>query len=132
MDENISKIFAKHGERLAALEEGQDALEKRMDKNDKTTEGIFELATNMKNLTIAVEKIGARLEDGLKEQGQRIGALENAVLLMKRNDEAIKDHEKRLDAIEKEPGNKWNKLQWIFIAGLASAALTYFLSNLGA
>ncbi len=132
MDESISKALGKHGERIAALEEGQDALEKRMDKNDKTTEGIFKLATNMENLTAAVEKMGERMEKGLSEQGKRIGALENAVLLMQQNDEKIKDHEKRLDMIEREPANKWNKLQWLFIAGIATAILGYFLAKLGA
>lgn len=123
MDEMTQKIFAKHGERLSALEQGQAAHEKRIDENDKLTNGIYELTANLKNLTEEVRGLGEKMETGLREQGQRIGALEKAVTLMQQNQSKLEEHEKRLDAIDKKPGDWLGKATWAAVAIAISWAM---------
>ena len=97
----LHKIFAKHGERLAALEEGHETLKEQMAENNKLTAGIYELSANMKNLTEEVKRMGDKLDTGLEKQGERIGKLEAA------------------------PGQKWDKFTWAIIAAAVSALMAF-------
>lgn len=70
--EQLSEQNIKHGEEIAALRESLKSAHKRLDENDRVTEGIHKLASNMEALTIQI-KI---LAEGQRSQGERIGALE--------------------------------------------------------
>lgn len=86
-----------------------------------------------------------RIEDENDRQNHRISNLEDTVKQIQdltiavksmsgSIDRMVKQLEKqgeRLDAIEKEPAQKWKNAVWIVIAGLIGAALSLFLSRVG-
>jgi hypothetical protein len=69
---------------IAALRESLKSAHKRIDENDRMTEGIHKLAANVEALALQVKMLTGkmdesinRIEAGLKSQGERIGAIEN-------------------------------------------------------
>lgn len=86
-----------------------------------------------------------RIEDENDRQNHRISNLEDTVKQIQdltiavksmsgSIDRMVKQLEKqgeRLDAIEREPAQKWKNAVWIVIAGLIGAALSLFLSRVG-
>ncbi len=98
------KVIEHEGE-IGRLWESSKSAHKRIDENDRVTEGIYKLASNMEALTIQVKSLAqqmetaiARIETGQKSQGERIGAL------------------------EKEPAQKWKTLV-AQVTGLVVAAV---------
>ena len=71
-----------------------------------------------------------RIEQGQKAQGERIGNIEKAILTITRNEKTIDEHDKRLDAIEKAPAHKWDKLTWLIIAGVVAAIVGAIMPRL--
>jgi uncharacterized protein YlxW (UPF0749 family) len=68
---------------IAAVSESAKSAHKRIDENDRITEGIHKLAANVETLAVQVKMFTdrmdssiARIEAGQKNQGERIGALE--------------------------------------------------------
>lgn len=68
---------------LAALAESIKSAHKRIDENDHITQGIYELAANVKTLAVQVKDISdkfetsiIKIERSLAKQGERIGELE--------------------------------------------------------
>ncbi len=91
-------------EDVAALKERVKSAHKRIDENDRITEGIYKIASNVealalqvKMLTESLENNVARLEGSLKAQGERIGAL------------------------EKKPAKRWESLITQFISLIVAA-----------
>lgn len=92
-EEQRTALLLKHNEEIAAVRESSKSAHKRIDENDRITEGIHKLASNVETLALQVKLLTdkmdtniERIESGLKSQGERIGA------------------------IEKEPANKWKTL----------------------
>lgn len=82
--DQLTEQILKHNSEIAALRESDKSAHKRIDENDRITEGIHKLAANVealalqvKLLTESMENNIARLEAGQKTQGEHIGALEN-------------------------------------------------------
>jgi hypothetical protein len=112
--EQVTEKVIEHTGEISALWESAKSAHKRIDENDRITEGIHKLTTNVETLALQVKHLAEkveqtvnRLELGLKSQGERIGAL------------------------EKEPGRKW-KVLWerigLAVAGaLATAAVALAL-----
>ena len=108
--EQLSQMVLEHTRDIVALKESSKLVHKRIDATEKLTSGIHELAANMKNLTEEVKRLGERLENGLREQGKRIGETESAIIRLENVDAAILRLATRLEKIEKEPGDKWKQL----------------------
>lgn len=89
-------------------------------ENDRQNHRIKELEDNIKQiqqLTVSVEKMAVNMENMVKSQNDMTRSLEKQGA--------------RLDAIEKEPAQKWKNAVWIVVAGLIGAALSLFLSRVG-
>lgn len=91
--EQITDKVIQNSNDISALKENIKSAHKRIDENDKITEGIHKLASNIESLALQVKLLTERMdssieriESGLKGQGERIGAL------------------------EKEPASKWKDL----------------------
>lgn len=91
------------------------------------------------------EEFAKRIDDENVRQNHRIASLEKnvdeihkisisvekmAFSLESMSKELSKQGE-RLDEIEKEPAEKWNKAVWVVISVLITAAVTYFLTRVG-
>lgn len=91
--EQLTEQTLKHAGEIAAVHESAKSAHKRIDENDRITDGIHKLASNVEALALQVKLLAdsmetsiMRLESGLKSQGERISA------------------------IEKEPAAKWKTL----------------------
>ena len=114
---------------IAALWESVKSAHKRLDENDRITEGIHRLAANVEGLaqqvklmTVKWEENVGRLETSIKSQGERIGSVERRISEVGRQEKQIENAVKRIDAIEREPAERWKGLVKQLIA-LAVAAL---------
>ncbi len=86
-----------------------------------------------------------RVDDENTRQNKRIDKLEGAldklnelassVQLMAQNiatmTTELKRQSDRLEKIEQEPADKWKKLTWLIVTGIAGAALGFILSKIG-
>jgi ABC-type transporter Mla subunit MlaD len=106
---------------LAALAESVKSAHQRIDENNQITSGIHDLAKNVGNLATQVkmltehfERSISRIENGQRDQGERIGQAERLMeltaALAGRLESTLTEASKRLEAIEKEPGAKWKTL----------------------
>lgn len=98
---------------VATLRESTKSAHKRIDENDRMTEGIHKLAANVealalqvKMLTEKMEKSIERVEAGQRSQGERIGKL------------------------EQEPANKWKDIVKQVITLVVAASFGGLLSML--
>ena len=112
--ENVAKQVIENAKAIAAVAESAKSAHKRIDDNDRITEGIHKLASNVEALAVQVKMLTERMdssieriEAGLKSQGERIGAL------------------------EKEPAHKWKTLvaqvTALIVAAVIGVVITKFL-----
>jgi methyl-accepting chemotaxis protein len=136
-DEQFADLVMKHSTEISALQENTKALNQRLNENKNIAEGINklalsvgEMAIEIKHLTTRVDASIGKIEGGQKAQGERIGNIEKTIMLFERNEKNIEEHEKRLDAIEKAPGHKWDKLGWIVIGGIVTAVVAFMMARI--
>jgi len=101
----IAKIAA-HGESLKSAH-------KRIDKVDKLTEAVHELARSNTAIATEVKVLACKFDKTIEriEQGQR-------------------SQDKRIGALEKEPGDKWKKLISQIITILIAMGVGWLLSQI--
>lgn len=111
-DIQLSQMVMQHTKDIAQLQTDVSSLHRRIDENDRLTEGIHQLAENVAAMSVEVkmltEKVDTSIGDiksSLKEQGERISA------------------------IEKEPAQKWNKLSWLVISGIVTAVIGFVIGR---
>lgn len=73
--------------------------------------------------------------DNLERTIEKINELAASTQLLAQNMLAMKEElhrqGERLDKIEAEPGDKWKKLTWLIVTGIAGAVLGWALSKIG-
>lgn len=73
--------------------------------------------------------------DKLEGALDKLNELASSVQVMAQNiatmTQELKRQSDRLEAIEKEPGEKWKKLTWLIITGIVGAAVGFALSKIG-
>ncbi len=111
-DQLTEKVIG-HTAEIAAVQESVKSAHRRIDENDRITEGIHKLCANVETLALQVKHLAekvessvARLEQGLQRQGERIGAL------------------------EKEPGEKWKAVVKQILITATTAGVTYLIARL--
>jgi chromosome segregation ATPase len=113
--DHLTEQVLKQNSDIAAVKESVKSAHKRIDENDRITDGIHKLAANVEALALQVklltEKMESnigRLESGLKDQGERIGQL------------------------EKEPAAKWKSLvsqvMSIIVAAVVGGVIANFIN----
>lgn len=128
-------MFWTKGE-VAAIWESAKSAHKRIDETGELTASVNQLAREVGRVAEKVEHIAdrmdktvERIEQGQKEQGERISNIEKAILTISRNEKAVEEHEKRLDNIDKAPADKWNKFTWLVFAGVVTAVVAFFVGR---
>ena len=140
-DNNIEQIINQHTSEISQIRESVKIAHKRIGELGELTAGIHRLAENIAGisseirlLTKRVDENIDRIEQGQKEQGERLQSIEKTLSVMARNEQStektFEDHEKRLDEIEKEPATKWKNLAWLIIAGVVTALVAYLMARL--
>jgi chromosome segregation ATPase len=132
----MTRQIMKNASDIAAVWESSKSAHKRLNENDRITAGIHELAksvatiaTEIKGLTAKLDESVERIENGQRAQGERLGRVEHAIAAFEQNAKDIEDHEKRLNSIEKEPGQKWKDLVKQVIALIVAAAVGGFFAQ---
>jgi ribosomal protein L1 len=122
---------------VAALWESSKSAHKRLDENGGVVSSIHELAksvatmaTEIRLLTERFDKSVERIEKGQAAQGERIGIIEKSVLQIERNEKDIMKQAAKIEAIEKEPADKWKKFTWIIVTGVAMAIVGFVMARL--
>ncbi len=107
----VEQTAIDNAKQIAALWESVKSAHHRINENDKITAGIHELATSIATIAAEIKALTAKLDESTDriESGQRA--------------ETIKDHEDRLDAIEKAPAAKWDKFIWLVFTAVVGAIL---------
>jgi chromosome segregation ATPase len=121
--EQLSQMVVQHTKDIAAVWESTKSAHHRLNENAEIISSIHKLAANMENLTVEVKKLAERLENGLREQGKRIGEAETALIKMANLEAYVKKANERLDKIEREPADKWKNLTAQIITLLVAAVV---------
>lgn len=131
-EKQISEFVISAAKDIAALYESSKSAHKRIDQMDELAASVHELAREVGRIAEKVEQIAERMdktilriEQGQKDQGIRIGNIEKSLLPVSRNEKAIETHERRLDEIDKAPGEKWNRLLWLIFSAGIGAVVTF-------
>ena len=115
---------------IAALWESVKSAHKRIDETDRIIKGIHRLAANVEALALQVKLLTERMdssiermEKSLESQGVRIGAVEPLCGSIERTESNLTGLTAKVEALEKEPADKWRELvrQVITIAAAALA-----------
>lgn len=89
--------------RLARVDDENTRQNQRIELLEKNSASLNDLVVSVKELAMSVKQ----MQEELKRQGQR------------------------LEAIEKEPGEKWKKLTWLIITAVAGGIIGFLLSKVG-
>ncbi len=128
-NEQIPQITLEHAQKIAALEQMYSSMGKRIDENGHVTTGIHKLAANVESLTGELKRLGEKLETGLKEQGKRIGEAESKLVSLAAIEKSVRENDTRLDALEREPGQKWRTLTAQIVSIVVTAVVTGLVMN---
>lgn len=127
--EQITERTIQNTNDIVAMRESLKSAHKRIDENDRITEGIHEIAASVqalalqiKMLTEKLDKNVGKIEESLKRQGERIGAIESVCGSVEQHGKTIDSLNAKVEAIEKEPATKWKNLV-AQIIGLGVAAV---------
>lgn len=89
--------------RLARVDDENLRQNERLALLEKNSASLNDLVVSVKELAMSVKQ----MQEELKRQGQR------------------------LEAIEKEPGEKWKKLTWLIVTAVAGGVIGWILSRIG-
>ena len=89
--------------RLARVDDENTRQNQRIELLEKNSASLNDLVVSVKELARSVKQ----MQEELKRQGQR------------------------LEAIEKEPGEKWKKLTWLIVTAVAGGIIGFLLSKVG-
>ena len=132
----IGQIMS-HSREIATLWESSKFAHRRIDENDAIAKGIYKLASNIEALALQVKLLtermdstALRMERSLKSQGERIGALEGAVRAGESHEQSISTLVHKVEALEREPSNKWKAFASQMLAILAAVVAGIVLTRL--
>lgn len=110
MDETKYVTWDVHKEFSQRIEDENSRQNKRLELLEKHLEEV-------KNLTISTERLATNMEHMVKSQNSM--------------NEALARQGERLDAIEREPAEKWKQASWIVVSVILTAIITFALSRVG-
>ena len=129
-DDKISLALLEYAKDITALQESTKSAHKRIDKTDRLTEAVHELArsnaaiaSEVKSLAEKFDKAIERIEKGQQLQGERLGVVEREFQQIRQNEKEIADMSTKLDALRMEPGDKWKYMVLAIICGMVTAVL---------
>lgn len=108
----LSQMVMQNTKDIAQLQSDVNSANRRIDENDRLTQGIHQLAENVAAMSVEVKLLTGKVDTSIDE--------------IKSN---LKEHGERINAIEKEPAQKWNKLSWLVISGVVTAILGFVIGK---
>lgn len=97
------------------------------DQKIDIAEKISHLEERSKSNTHRLDKI----DEAVKEQNNLIGAIKELAVETKYMREDLNSTIKRLDKLENQDGEKWEKFKWLLIAGVVTILLSALAVQIG-
>lgn len=110
--EQLTERTLKHESEIAALKESAKSAHKRIDENDRITEGIHKLASNVEALALQVKLLTESMESNVS-----------------RIEMSLKSQGKRIDTLEREPAAKWKTLAAQIVSIAVAAVVGGLIAN---
>ena len=114
---------------IAAIQQELKNIEDRITEHNNAISGITRLDVRVETLTSEIALLKENLKTGQTEQGRRIGEAEDKIIKLLTIEPQVMANHARLDAIEREPANKWNDLKWKVLLAVASAVVAYIMGK---
>ena len=111
--QRLSEIAMQNARDIAELKSNVNSAHRRIDENDRLTEGIHQLAENVATMSVEVKMLTEKVDTNIEE--------------MKSD---LKEQSTRITAIESEPAKKWDKLIWLIIGGIVTVVISFFAGRL--
>jgi len=109
--EVMKKTCVEHTKQISSNSESLKSAHKRIDKIEETQDVTQRLVVSVENLTKGVCVLGDKIEHGLREQGQRIGAQETITIGLANEVVKISEMDGRIRILEARPGDEALKKQ---------------------
>lgn len=111
----VMEIALSNQKSLTAFDEWAEGIERRVVELEKGKDIMVDVRMGIQELTIFNRTLSERLQE-MKQ------ALDNIIAENKLQHGALGD---RIKVIEDAPGDKWNKLSWMFVSALVGLAIGY-------
>ena len=111
--EQFAQMTIQNANDISEIKAGITSINKRIDENDRLTNSIHELATNVAAMSIEIKMLTEKFDSSITR-------IEND----------MNKQSERIAAIEKEPSQKWDKFVWLIIAAVVSAAISFIAGGL--
>lgn len=112
-NDKIAEIVMQNTKDIVEVKSEIASANRRITETEQLTEGIHKLAENVASMSVEIkmltekfDKSIERIEDGLKEQSERI------------------------NIIEKEPSKKWDRFIWLIIAAAVSIGVSFLAGKI--
>ena len=99
-----------------------------------TEDQKIEFAEKLSNIEARSKSNSYRLDEhdeAIKEQNSLIAAIKELAVETKYMREDLNSTIKRLDKLESQDGEKWEKFKWLLVAGLVTIVLGYLAVQVG-
>ncbi len=99
-----------------------------------TEDQKIEFAEKLSNIEARSKSNSHRLDEhdeAIKEQNSLIAAIKELAVETKYMREDLNSTIKRLDNLESQDGEKWEKFKWLLVAGLVTIVLGYLAVQVG-
>ncbi len=102
--EQLAQMTISNAKDIAELKAEIASAHKRIDENDRLTNGIHQLAENVAAMSVQIKMLTEKFDRSIE-----------------RIEKGLDEHGKRIDVIEKAPSKKWDKFVWLLIGAAVSA-----------
>ena len=131
------ELVITHSREITALQESTKSAHHRITEINNVADGIHNLARSIAEMAVEIKHLATRIdtsiermEGGQKAQGERIGNIEKALVIMEQHGKIIEEQGRQLAAMEKVAGKKWDKFTWLIISGIAAAVVAFAMSRI--
>lgn len=112
--DQLNTMVMQNARDISALWESSKSAHKRIDENDRVTEGIYKLASSVESLTMQVKQLAEKMDSSLEK-------IENRQ----------RDQGERIGALEKEPGQNWKRVTAQISTIIIAAIIGMVLGKMG-
>lgn len=120
--DEVAKLIADLERRSAQQEERLKSHEERLRDIEKTQAGILDIRLMLERLSVGNAMGNEQVQKSIEGINTRLDKMDA------RHEERMASIEKRLDAQEKAPGQKWEKASWLIVTLIIGAVVGWVLN----
>ena len=112
--DQLGQLVMQNAKDIAEIKANVVSAHRRIDENDRLTEGIHQLAENVATMSLEIKMLTEKFDNS-------IGRMESN----------LKEQAERITVIEKNPFKKWDKFIWLVIAAVISVGINFLAGRFG-